>query len=164
MTRQNALVRLHSTLQARRDELRKQLAGELAYLRDLNASGPFGDSADLAFEASSDEMSSRLAEVDARELIQLERVLTQWKKGTYGICEGGGESCQGKIPMARLSALPYAIFCINCEREQEKSPCWRQDAQHGDNWAQVSNFQAPKDDQRMNVAQLEMNLSRSRLA
>ncbi len=30
------------------------------------------------------------------------------------------ETCAGKIPMARLNALPYATFCIECQREAER--------------------------------------------
>jgi DnaK suppressor protein len=161
MPRKDALLRLQTTLHKRREDLRKLLAGELAYLHDFKAADSFGDSADLAFEAGSDEMSSRLAELNARELIQVERVLAQLKKGTYGVCEGGSDYCQRRIPMARLNALPYALFCINCERQQEKLLYTGQDAHHRDNWAQLATFQAPKDDQRTNVTQLELNLSRS---
>jgi DnaK suppressor protein len=39
------------------------------------------------------------------------------KAGKYGSCE----YCGGKIPMARLNALPYATMCIECQREAERS-------------------------------------------
>jgi DnaK suppressor protein len=29
--------------------------------------------------------------------------------------------CGGKIPLARLNALPYATMCIECQRELERS-------------------------------------------
>ena len=37
--------------------------------------------------------------------------------GKYGSCE----VCNGKIPMARLNALPYATMCIECQRDLERS-------------------------------------------
>ncbi len=40
------------------------------------------------------------------------------KKGSYGKCE----SCKTNIPLARLQALPYAMFCINCQRKMEENP------------------------------------------
>jgi DnaK suppressor protein len=39
------------------------------------------------------------------------------KAGKYGQCE----VCGGRIPMARLNALPYATMCIDCQRELERS-------------------------------------------
>jgi RNA polymerase-binding transcription factor len=149
MTRQEALLQLQKTLLTRKEELRKLLAGELAYLHDFKAADATGDSADLAFEAGSDEISSRLAELDARELDQVERVLTRSKQGTYGLCEGDSVQCQHTIPMARLNALPCATFCISCERELEKTPLL-QARQFTGSWAQVHDFQPPKGDPRVN--------------
>src|ERR1700736_6458253 len=120
MNRRNALLRLHENLLARRERLRKKLAGELAYLHDCNAAECTGDSADLAFEAGGDEMSSRLAGLAGKGRNQIERALARWKQSMYGICDGGSWNCQKKIPAARLKALPYTTFCINCEREMEK--------------------------------------------
>src|SRR5438067_12272195 len=104
MARQDALLRLHKSLLARRDHLRKKLTEELANMR---SSGE-GDSADVAFENGSDEMASQLAEFDARELTQIERALARLKQGTYCLCV----ACQKKIPVGRLNALPYTTCCI----------------------------------------------------
>src|SRR5262245_50189000 len=120
MARRDALLRLHQSLLARRSDLRKKLAGELAGLREFKAADSTGDSADVAFESGSDEMASQLAEFDARELHQIDRALVRLKQGTYGVCEG----CQCKIPVSRLNALPYTTFCIECQREREKYPDW----------------------------------------
>ena len=157
MTRQEALLGLQLTLLARRKELRKLLADELAYLRDFHAADAGGDIADLAFGAGSDEMSSRLAELDACELIQVERVLARLKHGNYGLCEGDSPDCQHKIPMARLKALPYTAFCINCERELEKDGGW-QTWQSTGTWAQVHACRPAKEDPRIKVSELEMKL------
>src|ERR1700736_1474209 len=117
MARQDALLRLHKTLAVRKTELRMLLAGELANLRDFEAVGGVGDSADEAFQADSGEMSSQLAELAARGLGQIEQALARLQSGTCGICKGGSKSCQKKIPLARLNALPYSTYCINCQRE-----------------------------------------------
>src|SRR5436305_6445028 len=120
MARRDALLRLHKSLLARRAYLRSKLAGELSSMRDFKAADSTGDSADVAFESGSDEMASQLAEFDARELHQIERALTKLKNGSYGICEG----CSGKIGVARLNALPYTTYCIDCQREAERNPNW----------------------------------------
>ncbi len=151
-------MRRHETLRARSADLRKQLAYELANLRDFKAADSTRDSADVAFETSSDEIASQLAELDARELTQIERALARLKPGTYGICEGGSANCQERIPLARLNALPYTTFCINCEREMGKHPDW-QDRRETGNWEQVFDWEAVLEDQRINLSELEIDLS-----
>jgi DnaK suppressor protein len=161
MQKRNALVRLRKTLLARWRDLHEKLADELARLCDFNAADYTGDSADVAFETSSDEMSSQLAELDARELSQIERALARLKQGAYGICEGVSENCQKRIPVSRLNSLPYTTFCINCEREIEKHPSWL-DRHGNDNWAQVFDSEARVERQRMNLSGLETELSGKR--
>src|SRR5262245_49702539 len=99
MARQDALIRLHKTLVARRAEILKKLADDMDDLGGNEAAS--GDQADAAFESSGDEMASHLAELDSRELGQIERALLRLKQGTYGVCE----SCAQKIPVGRLNAL-----------------------------------------------------------
>ena len=83
MTRRNALSRLQKNLLARRDTLKKKLASELAYLHDSEAADSSGDSADLAFEADGDEISSPVAELNDRELRHIERALAHWNSARW---------------------------------------------------------------------------------
>ena len=152
MARHDALVRLHKSLLARRAELRKKLAEDLDNLRGAEASG---DQADAALDASSDEMNSALAELDARELGQIDRALARLKQGTYGQCE----VCHAKIPVGRLGTLPFCTLCIACQREMEKYPDWGR--QSGGDWEKVydaaSSIEEPRD---LNLAELEIDLSK----
>jgi DnaK suppressor protein len=145
MARRDALLRLHKSLLARRADLLNKLAGELAHLRDFKSADTTGDSADVAFETGSDEMASQLAELDARDLYQIERALLRLRQGTYGICEG--EDCGKKIPVARLNALPYTTLCIDCQRKLETSPDWLSRRNAGD-WEKVFDVEKPIEDQR----------------
>ena len=155
MARRDALLRLHKSLLARRSDLLKKLAGEWANLRGFGTDNT-GDSADVAFESGSDEMASQLAELDARELHQIERALTKLKNGTYGICEG----CGGKIGVARLNALPYTTYCIDCQREAERNPDW-EDRRASGNWEKVFDVHAPLEEQReITLSDIEMDLSK----
>src|SRR4051812_43332495 len=115
MARSDALLRLNKALMARRDELRKRLGGELKDLRNFQSNDPTGDSADQAFDTGSEEVASQLAEIEARELDQIERALDKLRHGTYGLCEG----CQRRIPVGRLNALPFSTTCIECKRGME---------------------------------------------
>lgn len=156
MARRDALLRLHKSLMARRAELRKRLGGELEDLRNFKATDSTGDSADAAFDAGSEEIASQLAELEARELSQIERAVARIKQGTYGICEG----CQNKIPVARLNALPYSTTCIQCQREMEVFGNWSGD-RSGENWEKVSEVAPPLEDQRdIDLSDLEMDLSK----
>jgi RNA polymerase-binding transcription factor len=153
MARQDALLRLHKSLLARRDHLRKKLTEELSSLHSNGA----GDSADVAFETGSDEMASQLAEFDARELTQIERALARLKQGTYGLCE----SCQKKIPVGRLNALPYTTLCIECQREMERFPDW--DNRRGaSNWEHVFDPSSLYEEKKIDLSELETDLSHNR--
>jgi DnaK suppressor protein len=143
---------------ARRAELRKRLGYELSDLRNFKAADPTGDSADAAFDTGSEEIASQLAELEARELSQIERALQRMKQGTYGVCEG----CQIKIPVARLNALPYSTTCIKCQREMEAYGDWGERGGAG-NWEKVSDAEAPIEEQRdIDLSDIEMDLSSNR--
>jgi DnaK suppressor protein len=164
MARRDALLRLHKSLLARRQHLRKKLAGELADLRDFRSPDKTGDSVDVAFESGSDEMTSQLAELDARELYQIDRALARLRQGTYGVCEGedgDGKPCGTKIPVARLNALPYTTLCIKCQREMEKHPGWS--SHYSGSWEKVFDAEKPLEDQKeVNLSDLEVDLSANR--
>jgi len=157
MARRDALLRLHKSLLVRREDLRKKLADDLAFLRTFKTADSTGDSADVAFEAGSDEMTSQLAEFDSRELVQIDRALDRLKQGTYGVCE----CCASKIPVRRLNALPYSTLCIECQREMEKYPNWN-DREHG-NWEKVYDTPSSLEDQReVNLSDIEIDISSNR--
>ena len=150
MARKDALLKLHQGLLRRRDALRQALAGDLSLLKEINTISS-GDAADAASETAQDEISSQLAQLESRELLQVERALKRMKEGVYGRCE----HCDTKIPMARLSALPYTTSCIECQREQE---------QYGDGGAGGADWDKVADDDPMadgdvNLTDIELDFS-----
>lgn len=158
MARRDALLRLHKTLLARANSLRRALAGELEDLRNSKARDSIGDSADAAFDSGNEEVASQLAELEARELRQIERAIARMKQGTYGLCE----VCQAKIPVARLNALPYSTTCVNCQREMENYPGWA-GGRGGVDWEKVSDADAPLEEQKdVDLTDIEMDLSNNR--
>jgi DnaK suppressor protein len=154
MARRDALLRLHKALVARREELRRRLGGELSSL--LTKSADTGDAADQAFDSGNEEVNSQLAELESRELGQVERSLMRLKQGTYGVCEG----CQKKIPVARLNALPFITTCIQCQQEMERYGGGGRYSGSID-WDKVSQAERPLEDQReVNLADIELDMSR----
>jgi DnaK suppressor protein len=153
MARRDALLRLHESLIARRDELVRRLGGELKGL--LHRNGDTGDTADQAFESSGEEVSSQLAQVESRQLMQIDRSIGRLKQGTYGLCE----VCQKKIPISRLNALPFSTTCIECQREMEGSGEWR--ASGSADWERVSDAEnRMKEPSEVDLSQLEMDFSK----
>jgi DnaK suppressor protein len=114
MSRKDSIQKMRDLLVTRRDALRKALAGDLSLLMQLREQSG-GDVVDAALDAAQDEVSSQLAEVESRELANIDRALVRIRNGSYGECE----ICSGKIPLARLNALPYATSCIECQRAAE---------------------------------------------
>ncbi len=154
MARRDALLRLHKSLMGRRTDLYKKLSEDLSNLRNFQNGDGGGDSADAAFESGSDEMHSHLAELDSRELTQIDRALTRLKQGTYGLCE----ICQSKIPVGRLNALPYTTLCIGCQRDLESHPGWEDSRQRS--WENVFESAGRTEDQReVNLADLEIDIT-----
>ena len=113
MARKEALDKLRDVLLLRREALKRALDGDLSMLQTLHQEG--GDVMDAAMDTAQDEISSQLIEVESRELSQIEEALNRIKEGAYGDCD----VCGKPIPIARLQAVPYAVNCIECARNQE---------------------------------------------
>lgn len=128
MAKGAALRRLEDKLLARRRQLLQAVHGNLTEITVTNETRDDGDSAVNAQKA---EVSSRLAEIEDKELMRIQHALDRIKKGSYGRCEG----CDSKIPAARLEALPYATLCVNCQRIIELDPQKREAFEAG--WAKI---------------------------
>jgi len=157
MARNEALIKLHKRLSERRDALRKVLAREVEDLRGSQESRDLsGDAADAAFGTGAEEVASQLAEIEARELAQIDRALVRLKQGTYGLCE----VCNKRIPVARLTALPYSTMCVECQREMERHP--RDRGFDAGNWEKVYDTASRLEDREVNLSEIEMDLSSHR--
>src|SRR3954468_13403162 len=155
MARRDALLRLNKTLTGRRNELRKRLGADPAELGSAKlTSRATGAAADAAFDHTGEELSSQLAELEARELNQIERALLRLKQGTYGLCE----ACATKIPVARLNVLPYSTLCIQCQREAERDGNWLAERRSA-NWEAVTDG-SPMEDREVRLSDLEMDYSK----
>lgn len=151
MARKDALIKLHSRLQRRREELYKSIADELTDLRHERGGRTGSDDGDAAAESLITEMNSRLAQMETRELKQINRALARLQQGTYGTCE----ACGKKIPVARLNALPYTSVCVECQRELETNPEAMDELQAG--WQKVYDSEAAATEIDVNISDLEMN-------
>jgi CBS domain-containing protein len=105
------------------DELwgeRKRLVREIERLqgveRELSAdirSEP-RDSVDRGIDEHEVARLEPISERASRRLRAIEVALERAERGRFGICE----RCQGRIPGARLRAIPEATLCVRCARAE----------------------------------------------
>ncbi len=110
------LEKFRQCLLQRQEELRQMLAGRLENLTSAPG-GVRGELADAALDFGIQEMSCLSVEIAGQELALIERALQKIAQGCYGRCE----NCGRKIAIARLQALPHALYCIACQRLLENS-------------------------------------------
>jgi len=102
------------------NERRRLLAAELAHFETWNmARLGYGhalvDDAGAAFDQATQLALRRHTE---RLLAQVDEALARLEAGTYGICEGCGQT----IPIERLEIMIDARRCVRCQRQQEEVP------------------------------------------
>jgi len=79
--------------------------------------GDVGDEADQAGMNIERELQFELSDNGRTTLDQIEGALRKMEKGTFGQCE----QCRLPIEIARIKALPFARYCIQCQNTSEKA-------------------------------------------
>ena len=72
--------------------------------------------ADAGSDAYDRDFALSLLSKEQDALYEIDEALKRLDGGTYGICE----MCSKPIPQARLEALPFARFTIECQQQYEK--------------------------------------------
>src|SRR5258707_15501462 len=100
---------LDSMMGVSRDTLRARAEGSEA--------SDFGmDQADAGSDAYDRDFALNLLSQEQDALYEIEEALKRVDAGTYGICEMSGK----QIPHARLEAIPFARFTVECQTQIEK--------------------------------------------
>ncbi len=119
----NGSKHLGNFMNRRRTEIiRERLFGLISTLSKeydpTRVSGNYSaDFFDRATVRSEQEVAVGVANLNDRQLAQIERALQKLEDGTYRTCD----YCGGQIPRARHKAVPYAIYCVPCQEEIEKN-------------------------------------------
>ncbi len=71
--------------------------------------------ADLGTDNYERDLMIHLIQNGEEELKSIDAALERLEDNTFGICE----VCEKKIAKARLTALPHAKLCLECQREEE---------------------------------------------
>lgn len=102
-------------------EERERVAMAIQHLHDDNAVAqgdeiPETGDADTASVTFDREMEATLEQNSSNVLADIDAALARIDDGTYGRCS----RCGGLIDENRLTAMPYAVLCIDCKRKEER--------------------------------------------
>jgi DnaK suppressor protein len=82
-----------------------------------NEASAFGmHQADAGSDAYDRDFALSLLSQEQDALYEIDQALKRIELGTYGVCEMSGKS----IPRARLEAIPFARFTVECQSQLEK--------------------------------------------
>jgi RNA polymerase-binding protein DksA len=100
--------KIKTRLEEQRDAIKAEIAALDAHPRDaLGYSNHQADDGTAAFDQAADLAMRHNA---TRLLYDIERALDRLEKGTYGVCR----KCGARIDPARLDAIPYTRYCMDC--------------------------------------------------
>lgn len=108
------LKRLRGVLTSRREQLQTTISRVQEELRGSIAS--HADAADQAVASYDKSALHQQAEQASRQLRLLDDALRRIEGGGYGECV----MCGQDIAIARLEALPWARYCVDCQEMQEQ--------------------------------------------
>jgi RNA polymerase-binding transcription factor DksA len=108
-------------LQQLRDAMVDSMAGvaqdTLRSRAEGNEASAFGmHQADAGSDAYDRDFALSLLSQEQDALYEIDQALKRIEVGTYGICEMSGKP----IPRARLEAIPFARFTVECQSQLEK--------------------------------------------
>lgn len=95
---------------------RAEILRELAIEKEYFEFNDQGDIVDIADQMISNEILTRLSDMDSDKLDQISLALEKIEGGSYGICEGTGK----KIPDARLNHIPWTLYSIEYAEQMER--------------------------------------------
>ena len=111
-------ARLKETLEDHKRRLQRRLSMRLDEVRAHNHDGKVVEALDAADASASDleqYFGIAFAEMAAQALRHVDRALARLERGDYGSCT----DCNEKISHKRLTALPFALRCRECEEMRE---------------------------------------------
>ena len=74
------------------------------------------DIVDRANNSYNREFMFALSDTERQILLEIDEALVRLEGGKYGTCL----NCSEGIPKARLRALPWARYCIDCQEQAER--------------------------------------------
>lgn len=127
----NRYKTLRSMLLRRRNDIKARIQEELGQkiAEDIDSVlGPALDEGDLSSLEIDRDVDYGVLTLYTKTLKNINQALERLEEGTYGICE----ECGRQIGEKRLQAMPFALYCVDCQRERERL----EETEHGRTWMQ----------------------------
>jgi DnaK suppressor protein len=107
----------HDVLRRMLEERRGEIQEKLRAIREEIPSyqDEVRDTEEQSVTDFAQEMDFALMEMKAQTLIRIDEALQRVDQGTYGTCD----ECGQDIAAARLSAVPFALLCLECQEREE---------------------------------------------
>ncbi len=106
------LEEIKEKLIAEREQLIVKLRGN-----DINGDdSETPDPVDLAVKNYSKNVMMAVSENDSRQLVLINEALERIADEEYGLCQ----NCEEEISEFRITAVPWARYCLKCQEMQEK--------------------------------------------
>ena len=107
----------HDVLRRMLEERRGEIQQKLRAIREGIPSyqDEVRDTEEQSVTDFAQEMDFALMEMKAQTLIRIDEALQRVDQGTYGTCD----QCGQDIAAARLSAVPFALLCLECQEREE---------------------------------------------
>jgi len=112
--------RLRKMLLRKREEFETRIREELKEKMNEDLNSVFGAGLDLVDLGNRDlgrDVDYGLLHMYTETLKNIDEAVGRVEKGSYGICD----ECGGKIREKRLKAIPFALCCLECQEEKERS-------------------------------------------
>ena len=106
------LEKFRVALLAERDRLRESLRS----LEEGDTDTGVQDAIDVASDVSIRDVLRGISMNEGEQLRQVEAALEKIDAGTYGTCQ----TCGKPIEAERLRAIPFALYCVACKRQEEQ--------------------------------------------
>lgn len=91
------------------------LEGGMRHAAEADAGA--GDSADLGSDSYEQDLSLSLLENEVDVVQKIDAALERIDDGGFGTCM----ECEKAIVKPRLKAIPWAHYCVDCQRQNEAS-------------------------------------------
>jgi DnaK suppressor protein len=111
LLRKHLISKREEIVREAKNEIAKYIKGETNQLVETAL-----DDGDWSVIDLSADINIRRLETHRERLLGIDEALMKLREGTYGTCE----ECGGEITPERLSVMPFAIFCRDCQEKREQ--------------------------------------------
>jgi len=108
--------KMRDSLENLKKEIIDKLAAESSEFREILEDMEPKDLVDIAADDVDRKNLEALGSQEVKRLRAVCAALSRIDNSRYGLCV----KCSKKIPQERLTAIPYALMCIDCKTSEER--------------------------------------------